>query len=137
MPSSRQASAVRNNDGQSIPPDPATMAEVSLTPSPVMPSTPMMIDAQMMMEAIIAIWRPALINASAIRPGARPTASPEPSNSSSPNPDRIASAAAYCGVKPSQNIAPSSKTNGTRKKAEVIATSRRAGRSSSGKPRNA
>src|SRR3546814_10930515 len=67
MPSSRQASAVRNRAGHRLSWATARITDVTLTPRPVMPRTPITTEAQMIMAAIMDICRPARIADSDIR----------------------------------------------------------------------
>ena len=75
------------------------MAEVTLTPRPVMLSTPMTIPAQRMIEAMVAICRAASIEAaSRRRPQAARLSRPLRSATSRPAAAKVARAAANCGV---------------------------------------
>ena len=104
------------------------------TPSPVIDSTPTISEAHRMIAAMVPIWRPEEIAASASRAAPRRASK----RRSAPKGSRAAAArmarqAAYCGVQPIQNIPHISSAKGIRKKPEVIAVSRRDGRASSGR----
>ena len=95
-----------------------------------MPRTPIRIDAHRMIDAIIAIWPPAITAASQIRVIPEPRLKAiDPLMNNNNVATKIATAAAYCGVKPIY-ITIKRTLKGIRKKLAVISTFRTAGRAS-------
>ena len=106
-----------------------------MTPSPVIDSTPMMIEAHRMIAAIMDTCRAAVITAEAKRAATCSRLHCRlPFTNSNSAPARIANAAAYSGVNCAQNMPHSSTVKGTRKNSEVMITSRDAGRSAASTP---
>ena len=128
MPKTRQAKAVNSKAGQIIPPDPDKISDVILIPNPVIPRTPMIMEAHMIIDAIVLICWPAFKNVLFRRSIIWIKLNVKvPSNISKITAANIAIDAAYWGVNPRPNIAQSKRKKGTKKNPEVINTSRKSG----------
>ena len=101
MPRNRQANAVKSKAGQIRPPENDKIKDVTLIPRPVIDKTPITIEAQRMIEAIIAICLPAVRHAShSFRTAATILNFNLASKDKRQAATKMATAAAYCGVKP-------------------------------------
>ena len=99
MPRNRQANAVKSKAGQIRPPENDKIKDVTLIPRPVIDKTPITIEAQRMIEAIIAICLPAVrLAAQSFLTATTASNFSLPSTNRRPAATKMATAAAYCGA---------------------------------------